>query len=187
MRVRVYGLSGSHGIGKTTTFNYLKQILSPKKFAFVGEFADSILKQIGIRNDWREKILPNRPAYSYFEDALDACTIASYLVHKDKVIIADRSIVDTCAYRLLAGLPPNAISLFNLRGVDLCTFFMRSKAREDSKVVEAIKEVLTRFDLPFEEVPIIEGKPKETAELIADRIRTYHPPKTFPNLRKLGT
>jgi len=171
MQIRVYALSGSHGIGKTTTFNYLKQLLPFERFAFVGEFADGILKQMGIRNNWKEKILPNRSAYSYFEDALDACTIASYLVHKSKTIIADRSIVDTCAYRLLAGLSPNAISLFNLRGVDLYTFFMRSKVREDSEVVEAIKEVLTRFDLPFEEVSIIEGKPEETAKLIADKIR----------------
>ena len=168
--IKVYALSGSHGIGKTMTFVYLEKLLPPKKFAFVGEFADSILKQMDIRQNWKEKIFTNRPAYNYFENALDFCTIASYLVHKDKIIVADRSIVDNCAYRLLAGLPLNTISLLDYHGVNLYTFFMRSKKREDTEVTEAVRKILVRFKLPYEEVHIIENKPKETAKLIADKI-----------------
>ena len=55
--IKVYALSGSHGIGKTTTFFFLRWYLTPNKFAFVGEFADSILKQTDIRQNWKEKIL----------------------------------------------------------------------------------------------------------------------------------
>ena len=123
-----------------------------------------------IRCNWKEKIFTNRPAYNYFENALDFCTISSYLVHKDKIIVADRSIVDNCAYRLLAGLPLNTIHLLDFHGVNLYTFFMRSRGREDAEVTIAVKKVLVRFKLPFEEVNIIENKPKETAKVIADRI-----------------
>jgi len=185
--IKVYALSGSHGIGKSTTFFFLKYCLPPNKFAFVGEFADSILKQMNIRQNWKEKIFTNRPAYNYFENALDFCTIASYLVHKDKIIVADRSIVDNCAYRLLVGLPLNTISLLDFHGVNLYTFFMRSKEREDAEVTEAVKKMLVRFKLPYEEVDIKEAEipkdaddhiimkivnhqAKETARIIADKI-----------------
>ena len=167
--IKVYALSGSHGIGKTTTFRYLKELLPNEKFAFVGEFADSILRQMGIRHNWKETIFKNCSAYHFFESALDFCTIASYLTHKDKVIVADRSIVDICGYRLLAELPLSNISLLNLYGIRLYTFFMRSE-RENREITEAIKNVLVEFKLPFDEVKIIEGKPKETAMVIADRI-----------------
>ena len=126
--------------------------------------------QMGIRESWKEKIFTNRPAYNYFENALDFCTIASYLVHRNKIIVADRSIVDNCAYRLLAGLPLNTISLLDFHGVNLYTFFMRSKKREDAEVTEAVRKVLVRFKLPYEEVDIIENKSKETARIIADKI-----------------
>jgi len=125
--IKVYALSGSHGIGKTTTFVYLKKFLPPEKFAFVGEFAHWILVEMGIRDTWKEKIFTNHSAYNYFENALDFCTIASYLMHRDKIIVADRGIVDNCAYRLLAGLPLNTISLLDFHGVNLYTFFMRSR------------------------------------------------------------
>ena len=168
--IKVYALSGSHDIGKTTTFVYLKKFLPPEKFAFVGEFAHWILVEMGIREIWKEKIFTNRPAYNYFENALDFCTIASYLVHRDKIIIADRSIVDNCAYRLLAGLPLNTISLLDYHGINLYTFFIRSKKREDAEVAEAVRKILVQFELPFEEIDIIEYKSKETARIIADRI-----------------
>jgi len=168
--IKVYALSGSHSIGKTMTFVYLEKLLPPEKFAFVGEFAHWILVEMGIRDTWKEKIFTNRPAYNYFENALDFCTISSYLVHKNKIIVADRSIVDNCAYRLLAKLPLNTISLLDFHGVNLYTFFMRSKKREDAEVTEAVRKILVRFTLPFEEVDIIENKPKETAKLIADKI-----------------
>ena len=116
------------------------------------------------------KNLTNRPAYNYFENALDFCTISSYLVHRDKIIVADRSIVDNCAYRLLAKLPLNTISLLDFHGVNLYTFFMRSREREDAEVTEAVSKILVRFKLPYEEVDIIENKPKETAKVIADKI-----------------
>ena len=168
--IKVYALSGSHGIGKTMTFVYLEKLLPPERFAFVGEFAHWILVQMEIRRNWKEKIFTNLPAYNYFENALDFCTIASYLVHRDKIIVADRSIVDNCAYRLLAKLPLNTIHLLDYHGVNLYTFFMRSRKREDAEVTIAVKKVLVRFKLPFEEVNIIENKPKETAKVIADRI-----------------
>jgi len=188
--IKVYALSGSHGIGKTTTFAYLKRLLplyDTEKFAFVGEFADSILNQMDIRQNWKEKIFTNRPAYNYFENALDFCTIASYLVHKNKIIVADRSIVDMCAYRLLAGLPLNTIHLLDFHEVNLYTFLMRSRKREDAEVTMAVKKMLVRFKLPFEEVNIKEAKipknaddhvvmniinhqAKETARIIADKI-----------------
>ena len=185
--IKVYALSGSHGIGKTMTFKYLKCLLPSERFAFVGEFADNILRQMEIRCNWKEKIFTNHSAYNYFENALDFCTIASYLVHKDKIIVADRSIVDNCAYRLLAGLPLNTISLLDFHGVNLYTFFMRSKEREDTEVTEAVRKILVRFKLPFEEVDIKEAEipkdaddyvimkiinhqAKETAKVIADKI-----------------
>ena len=167
--IKVYALSGSHGIGKTTTFGYLKELLPNEKFAFVGEFADGILRQMGIRHNWKRTIFYNHSAYNYFETALDFCTIASYLVHEKKIIIADRSIVDNSAYRLLARLPLSNISLLNLHGVRLYTFFMRSK-RESKKVAEAIRNVLMEFKMPFDEIKIIEGKPEETARVISDKI-----------------
>jgi len=185
--IKVYALSGSHGIGKTTIFKYLKNLLPSEKFAFVGEFADSILKQMDIRDTWKEKIFTNHSAYNYFENALDFCTISSYLVHKNKIIVADRSIVDNCAYRLLAGLPLNTISLLDFHGVNLYTFFMRTREREDVEVTEAVRKILVRFTLPYEEIWIKEAKiPKdaddrvvidliirqirETARIIADKI-----------------
>ena len=168
--IKVYALSGSHGIGKTITFVYLEKLLPLEKFAFVGEFAHWILLQMGIRKSWKEKIFTNHSAYNYFENALDFCTISSYLVHRDKIIIADRSIVDNCAYRLLAGLPLNTISLLDYHRVNLYTFFMRSKERENAEVTEAVRKILVRFKLPYEEVHIIENKPKETAKEIVDKI-----------------
>ena len=169
--IKVYALSGSHHVGKTMTFVYLQKLLPPDKFAFVGEFGHWILTQMGIRDTWREKIFTDRLAYGLFEDALDNCTIASYLVHKDKIIVADRSILDNCAYRLLANLP-YATSLCDLefRGVDLYTFFLRSKEREDVRVVKAMEEILTKHYWPYEEIWIIKNKPKETARIIADKI-----------------
>ena len=185
--IKVYALSGSHGIGKSTTFVYLEKFLPPEKFAFVGEFAHWILVQMGIRDTWKEKIFTNRPAYNYFENALDFCTIASYLAHKDKIIVADRSIVDNCAYRLLAGLPLNTIHLLDYHGVNLYTFFMRSREREDAEVTEAVRKVLVRFKLPYEEIwikeaeipkdaddrvimKIVNHQAKETAQIIANKI-----------------
>ena len=186
--IKVYALSGSHNVGKTTTFVYLKKFLPPEKFAFVGEFADSILKQMDIKQNWKEKIFTNRLTYSLFEDALDNCTIASYLVHKDKIIVADRSIIDNCAYRLLANLPyTTSLCDLEFRGIDLYTFFLRSKEREDIRVVKAMKEILTKHYWPFEEIwikeaeipkdaddhiimRIINHQAKETARIIADKI-----------------
>jgi len=169
--IKVYALSGSHDIGKTTTFNYLKKLLPTDRFAFVGEFADSILKQMDIRQNWEEKIFTNRLAYNLFEDALDNCAISSYLVHKDKVIIADRSIIDHCAYRLLAKLPYiTSLCNLNFRSIDLYTFFMRLKEKEDVKVVKAMRRILTQYKWPFEQIWIIKKKPKETAQIIADKI-----------------
>ncbi len=185
--IKVYALSGSHNIGKTTTFIHLKKFLPPEKFAFVGEFAHCILVEMGIRDTWREKIFTNRLAYNLFEDALDNCTIASYLVHKNKIIVADRSIIDNCAYRLLANLPYiPSLSDLEFRGIDLYTFFLRSK-REDIRVVKAMKEILTKHYWPYEEIwikeaeipkdaddhiimRIINHQAKETAQIIADKI-----------------
>ena len=56
------------------------------------------------------------------------------------------------------------------RGVDLYTFFLRSKEREDIRVVKAMKEILTKHYWPYEEIWIIKNKPKETARIIADKI-----------------
>jgi len=169
--IKVYALSGSHGIGKTMTFVYLQKLLPPDKFAFVGEFGHWILVQMGIRDTWREKIFTDRLAYGLFEDALDNCTIASYLVHKNKIIVADRSIIDNCAYRLLANLPyTTSLCDLNFRGIDLYTFFMRFKEREDVRVVKAIRRILTQYKWPFEQIWIIKNKPKETAQIIADKI-----------------
>jgi len=167
--IRVYALSGSHDVGKTTTFIRLKRLLRSHGFAFVGELADCLLKQMGIRDAWKETIQRDAEAYNYFETSLDFATIASYLVYRDKVIIADRSIVDNCAYRLCTGLPLNTISLLSFYNVGLYTFFVRSK-REDAEVANAVAEVLKRFSLPYEEVWVIEGKPGETAESVAHRI-----------------
>lgn len=167
--IRVYALSGSHDVGKTTIFTRLKKLLRSHGFAFVGEFADCLLKQMNIRDAWKETIQRDTEAYNYFETSLDFVTIASYLVYRDKVIIADRSIVDNCAYRLCVGLPLNTISLLSFYNVGLYTFFVRGK-REDVEVTNAVAEVLKRFSLPYEEVQVIEGKPDETAESIARRI-----------------
>ena len=54
--IRVYALSGSHDVGKTTIFTRLKRLLRSYRFAFVGEFADCLLKQMGIRDAWKETI-----------------------------------------------------------------------------------------------------------------------------------
>jgi len=167
--IRVYALSGSHDVGKTTIFTRLKRLLRSYRFAFVGEFADCLLEQMDIRDAWKETIQRDAEAYDYFETALDFVTVASYLVYRDKVIVADRSIVDNCAYRICVGLPLNTMSLLSFYDVSLYTFFVRSK-REDAEVTNAVAEVLKRFSLPYEEVQVIEGKPDETAESIARRI-----------------
>lgn len=168
--IKVYSLSGSHDVGKTTIFTRLKKLLRSHRFAFVGEFADCLLKQMNIRDVWKETIQRDAEAYNYFETALDFVTVASYLLYKDKAIIADRSLVDNCAYRLCVGLPLNTISLLRFYNVNLYTFFVRSK-QEDATVTNAVAEVLKRFSLPYEEVWVIEGKPNETAESVAHRIQ----------------
>ena len=64
---------------------------------------------------------------------------------------------------------------------------MRSKEREDTEVTEAVRKILVRFKLPFEEVDIkkaeipkdaddyvvmkiVNHQAKETAKVIADKI-----------------
>jgi len=168
--IKVYALSGSHGIGKTTTWKILKKLADGDKFAFVGEIAHGILAQMGIRKEWKEKIFYNAAAYNYFENALDFITIASYLVHRDKPIIADRSLVDNAAYRLCANLPLNTIHLLDFHAVKLFTFFMRSPKREDTTVTDAVQNILTRFKLPYEEIYIRKGDPEGTARLVLDKI-----------------
>lgn len=65
--IRVYALSGSHNVGKTTIFTRLKRLLRSHRFAFVGEFADCLLKQMDIRDAWKETIQHDAEAYDYFE------------------------------------------------------------------------------------------------------------------------
>lgn len=168
--IRVYALSGSHGIGKTTTWKIIKKMADSNKFAFVGEVAHGLLVQMGIRDSWKEKIFGYNAAYQYFENALDFITIASYLVHQDKPIIADRSLVDNAAYRLCAKLPLNTIHLLDFHAVKLFTFFMRSPKREDATGTDAVRKILTRFKLPYEEIFIREGDPEGTAHLVLDRV-----------------
>jgi len=168
--IKVYALSGSHGIGKTTTWKMLKKLVDNDKFAFVGEFAHGILVQMEIREEWKEKIFGYNVAYNYFENALDFITVTSYLVHQDKTIIADRSLVDNAAYRLCAKLPLNTIYMLEFHNVKLFTFFLRSPKREDSTITDAVRKILVRFRLPYEEIFIREGDPEGTARLVLDGI-----------------
>ena len=168
--IKVYALSGSHGIGKTTTWKIIRQLVNNDKFAFVGEVAHGILVQMGIRDNWKEKIFGYNAAYNYFENALDFITVASYLVHQGKTIIADRSLVDNAAYRLCAKLPLNTIHMLEFHNVKLFTFFMRSPKREDPTITGAVRKILTRFKLPYEEIFIREGDPEGTARLVLEKI-----------------
>ncbi|HDD44681.1 MAG TPA: hypothetical protein ENG63_07470, partial [Candidatus Desulfofervidus auxilii] len=92
--VKIFSLSGSHKVGKTTIWKKLKAI-SEKNWVFIGEFADKILKDLSI--EW-EELIQNELLYKDFEKIILDSIRLSYEIHKRKVLITDRCFLDCMAY-----------------------------------------------------------------------------------------
>ncbi|RLG44190.1 MAG: hypothetical protein DRN81_05090, partial [Thermoproteota archaeon] len=102
----VFSLSGSHGIGKTTIYNAISEIVThdddlKRRIKLVGESAHHLLIQMNVRKTWQEELAANIEAYRHFQDCLHSFYMASVVAFSDKPIIFDRFLIDCEAYRML--------------------------------------------------------------------------------------
>ena len=163
-KTRVFGITGSHRIGKTTTFDFLKRdielrggISNTERPVFIGEFADCILRQMGLREDWEEFAKSKLP-YKLFEQALDLLWFSAIIHYEGRIVITDRTPVDHQAYKKRAGLSviDNLKSIFTLHNVKVFTFLLRAPW-EDKEVAEDILHYLEENDLEYEQIHLYQG------------------------------
>ena len=177
----IFALSGSHGIGKTSIFNLLKKHHLLKDYIFLPEVARGLANILGKEP---KVFLCNTDPYIRFmwENLVNDITCFSYYVYLElgyktknlqvipkALIVSDRSFIDTLAYSKVY-LDPERFNYiyykikhaYKLNKLDIFTFLLRNKDREDEYIAFYIKEFLKEFNLPFKEFNIPTGKdPKE--------------------------
>ena len=175
----IFALSGSHGIGKTSIFNLLKKHHLLKDYIFLPEVARGLANILGkepkvflchtdpyIRFMW-ENLINDITCFSYYVTYEPYKQVEGYITKTH--IVSDRSFIDTLAYSKVY-LDPERFNYiyykikhaYKLNKLDIFTFLLRSKDREDEYIAFYIKEFLKEFNLPFKEFNIPTGKdPKE--------------------------